>query len=820
MHKNMRRLNLIGMCVLAFAGLIQASPLTPQQALERMNDGRVKITGTARLESVPVYTARTADGVATAYVFNATDGNGFRILSADDAAYAVLGYSDTGSIDAANMSPELQWWLERLGAQMEYYISQGATTGEMTPRYAPMAAIAPQTKSKWNQDAPYYNDCPTLNGKTCYTGCVATSMAQVMYYHKFPEKGTGSNTYYWDKGDRNLSMDFSAQAFDWNNMLDEYNRNQYNDTQAAAVAFLMKSCGYSVDMGYGTDASGTQGCIISNALKEYFGYDGNINVKWRTTFSATEWAETIYNNLKNCGPVILNGHPYQEAGHSFICDGYNGDGYFHFNWGWGGVSDGWYLLECMNPESQGIGGASQGSAFNYGLNGIFGICKPTGNPVETQYGNLLMYGSCTAVFENQNGNEFIEFSRTSYYPDGWYCASDRTVSLQMGIIVEPVDGTAGETIDKGGLFNGSTRVSLSPGYVFTTTAGPRAIFPENLAEGRYKVTIATRDRNIDNAPYIPVLCPYGSANYVYVTIKDGEKSIENVPTPVLQPKSLTLESNLFYSRYAQYKVKVNNPSEYELTEVLSPALLQNGKIVMVGGVAPLTCNPNTETEVVWDARMILVNGASRPTSATQYTLAVVNPVTNEILGTYGEVTMSPDPGKATLRTTKLEIANCTAADETLESGSTISVYDIADSSFTADLDFTVWSGYFDGVINGAIYRINPANQNEQEFVQDVYSERKFMYEDDKASLAVPVEFKGGGHDILYALQFTYTSGNDTRSMRSVYFRTHAYSGVADVAVEENESVRYYNMQGMEITTPVKGQIVIVKKGNTTKKVRF
>lgn len=810
----MKRLNLICMCLLASAGM-QAAPLTPEQALERLNDGRMHKAGVAGLERVPVWTARTAEGTATAYVFNMADGNGYRILSADDAAYSVLGYSDTGCIDPDNMSPELKWWLKELGEQMEYYISRGATGGEIVPSYAPMAPIAPLTKSKWNQDAPYNNECPLLNTRVTYTGCVATSMAQVMYYHKYPEVGTGSNSYSWSNGNRTLSMDFSAQPFEWDSMLDQYTRGNYTTEQAKAVSFLMKSCGYSVNMNYGTSASGAQGPTIANALKEYFGYDQNVNVQWRVTYSASEWANKIYNNLKECGPVILNGHPYNDAGHSFICDGYNGDGYFHFNWGWGGMSDGWFLLECMNPESQGIGGASMGSAFNYGLNGIFGIQKPTGQPAEPNYGNLLMYGACTAEFEGTQ----IVFTRTEWYPSGWYCASDKDIRVNVGIIVEPVDGTPGEVITQSGTLMGSSRINMGPGYYYPTTDGPRAKFPTGLADGRYKVTIGVRDLNISGAPYIPVLCPYGAANYVYVTVKNGAKTIENVPTPTLQAENLTLESKLYYSRYARYKVKVKNPSDYELTETLSPALLTGNKVVMVGGVAPLTCEPNSENEIVWDAKMSLVSGATRPTSTTTYTLAIVNPVTNEVFGKYGDVTMEINPDKATLRVNSLTIENCTTEKETLSSGGTIDVYNVTNSrDFTASLDFYVWSGYFDGVVTGAIYETTLDNINDYDLIENVYSSRFYMDEEESQKLTIPIDFVNAETGKLYMLQFTYTSGSDVRPMRNIYF--HAQSTGVDEVAADDEPARYFNMQGIEIPAPVKDQIVIVKKGNTTSKVIF
>lgn len=810
----MKKLNLTGVCLLACAGM-QAAPLTPQQAIDRLNDGRMSIAGASRMETTPVWTARTANGTTTAYVFNMTDGKGYRILAADDAAYAVLGYSDTGSIDPDNMSPDLKWWLEQLGAQMEYYISKGATTGDVAPNYAPMAAIEPLTQSKWDQGTPYNNDCPKIGSSMTVTGCVATSMAQLMYYHKYPEKGSGSNSYGWDNGNKTLSMDFGAQAFDWNNMIDRYS-GAYNNAQAKAVAYLMKSCGYSVNMNYGTAASGAQGVTISYALKKYFGYDPNVNVKFRVVYSATEWANMIYDNLKNVGPVILNGHAYEDAGHSFICDGYNGQGYFHFNWGWNGMSDGWFLLECMNPESQGTGGASMGAAFNYGLNGIFGIQKPTGDAEQKQYANLLMYGACTAQI---NGNR-ITYTRTPWYPNGWYCASDHSIQVNVGIIIEPVDGTPGNTITKSGTLFGATRVSMSPGSYYPTESGPVATLPSDLADGRYKVTIGVRDMNIAGAPYNPILCPYGAANYVYVTVKNGVKTVQNVATPTLEPEQLTLESALYYSRFARYKLKIKNPSDYELTETLSPALLNGNRVVMVGGVAPVTCAPNKDEEIIWDAKMTLLNNADRPTKATKYTLAIVNPVTNEVLGKYGEVTMEPNPGSATLRLNSLDIQNCETKSETLPSGSSIQVYDVPNgNNFTVDMSFFIYSGYFDGVISGTINKVNPESITSTELISDIYNQRKYMYEDDQEEISVPVQFSDANPEDLYSIQFSYSTGSTTRAFRSIYFRVKT-SGVNDVIVDGNESVKYYNLQGMEIASPVKGQIVILKKGNKTFKIKL
>ena len=182
------------------------------------------------------------------------------------------------------------------------------------------------------------------------------------------------------------------QIADWLFSLD-------TDAQGKAVSQLMVAAGHSVQMEYGTEASGTQGSLIAEALINYFDYDKGCHPDWRAVYSYSEWENMVYDNLKNVGPLVFNGHPYNDGGHSFVCDGYDGDGYYHFNWGWGG------------------GGASAGAGFVYNLNGIFGIQKPNDDPKPEIKDNILMYGGCTATVSNGN----INFKRNTWYPDGWYC---------------------------------------------------------------------------------------------------------------------------------------------------------------------------------------------------------------------------------------------------------------------------------------------------------------------------------------------------------------------------------------------------------------
>lgn len=793
-----------------------AAPLTPEQALERMQQGHLGKISSVKVESQPVFTQMSTTGVPTLYVFNCPDNGGYRILSADDAAYAVLGYSYSGSIDPENMPSQLAWWLKKNGEMIAYY--SGITgDGQISPAATgDKERIDPLCSSKWDQDKPYYNDCPKEGTRRTYTGCVATSMAQAMYYHKYPEVGEGYNSYSWNGS--TLSMDFSETPFDWENMLDVYQSGKYSTTQANAVAFLMKSCGYSVNMNYGSDSSGTQGSMVGDALKTYFKYDGNCNVKWRMAYSETQWADMVYDNLKNVGPLVVNGHEYESAGHSFICDGYDGNGYFHFNWGWGGISDGWFSLEAMNPSAQGIGGGI-GGGFSYGVNAIFGIQPPTGQEVEREPDNMLCYGGVTA---SMNGR-YIEFKQNEWYPQGWYNATGHQIKVNLGVTIEPVDGTEGEVKEINGTFGNSRLINLKPGYYYGGTVEVRAPIPA-LNDGRYKVTLTVRDYS-DGAPEtrVPIIVSYGCPNYVYLNVNGGVMTVENVAVAQLVAENLTLDSELYFDCNARYKATLKNESEFELTENVVPALLKNNKIIMVGNQPPTTISPESEEEVEWICKMKLFGNNSKPTVETEYELAIVNPVTSEILGKYGNVTMKPKPATARLVGNSFKIEGATI--ETVESNIGNAFVSITETGqMNTVLKYIVETGFFDGVISYSIYkRAGLEDYGSQELMEaGIYSCQPLEPQGTESTLNVPVNFTQAQVGDYYVLRANYTSGNVERLLMNLNFRVKSnQSGVVEVEVENGDaSVRYFNMQGMEIKELVPGEIVIIRQGCKSRKVRF
>lgn len=304
-------------------------------------------------------TERKAD-LNTIYIMSDSEGSGQVVfLAADDVAAPLLGYCDTSDFEINNMPPALQYMLDCYSNQIAQATARGALP--FTPNAATdqRADIAPLVKTLWDQGEPYNQECPRIDNTATYTGCVATAMAQVMNYHRWPNTATGFISYAWGNGGTSLSMDFSTISFDWANMLNVYTVSSPLAARQA-VATLMKACGYSIEMNYGTDASGAWSANVGAALINYFGYAKNIRYLQRNHYLYADWLDIIYGELAAGRPVQYGGYNSQ-AGHSFVIDGYRAEGgYFHVNWGWSGMSNGYFLIYSLDPDSQGIGGSMSG----------------------------------------------------------------------------------------------------------------------------------------------------------------------------------------------------------------------------------------------------------------------------------------------------------------------------------------------------------------------------------------------------------------------------------------------------------------------------
>ena len=394
------------LCLVLCVLMAQAGPVDKQQAQQQAQAFFAKKGKTLKKVSKPYKAPRKAATTDEAYyyVFNSEGNNGFVIVSGDDRTAPVFGYSDTGSFDEKNIPENMRAWLEgyveeikALDSETPVMSSDAPLTG-MRKAESVKRPIAPLITTKWNQDSPYNDNCPTYNGSKCATGCVATAMAQVMYYYRAQSvSATTAEIPAYTISKRGISIPATPanSPIDWANMTDTYSSSS-TAAQNAAVAALMAYCGRSVEMEYGP-SSGAVSQYVPSALEKYFGYaTGGLCIS-REAYTLQEWEDMVYEELLAKRPLFYGGSS-AGGGHAFVVDGYDGEGLFHFNWGWGGMSNGYFLLQVANPgNNSGIGASATSDGYASKQSAIFGV-----NPSSAADAlHAIPYGSFSNVSANQ-----------------------------------------------------------------------------------------------------------------------------------------------------------------------------------------------------------------------------------------------------------------------------------------------------------------------------------------------------------------------------------------------------------------------------------
>ena len=348
------------------------------------------------------------------YVFANGEDKGFTIVSGDDRMPEVVGYSAQGTYDPdhlpANYVGFMKAYQETVEALLkgDAQVSGGlAEVRQWRAERAGSAAVAPLLDGiKWDQREPYNNMCPLYEGTNrSVTGCVATAMAQVMMYYKNPKKLKSTIESYTTKAyGINIPAIYSGATYDWDNMLPDYSKSDYNSAQADAVAKLMYHCGAAVKMDYGP-LSGAN--VTPAILATYFGYDADLMQDLtRTVFTLQQWMTLIDNELKAKRPILYSGQS-SDGGHEFVCDGSDGKGLYHINWGWGGYQDGYFDLTILQPQKGGAGSGSAVDGYNRNCSMIIGIAPDNGKVDEP----LASYPQIMSI--NQNAQCGITWTKTT-----------------------------------------------------------------------------------------------------------------------------------------------------------------------------------------------------------------------------------------------------------------------------------------------------------------------------------------------------------------------------------------------------------------------
>lgn len=309
-------------------------------------------------------TARLSSNSAPAYyVFNNESGPGFVIVSGDDAALPILGYSDSYNFKSEGMPSNLSWWLNTMGSQVKD-LRQSGTSSYSGSANVGQDVVKYET-ALWDQGEPYYNACPMYRGQYSATGCGPTAIAITMRYWEWPDAGVGSiPSYRTESYSIRVSARTLGAAYDWKNMpLTDGAYSNWTSEQKNQVSRLMADIGAATEADYSPDGTGIYDDMVPVALAKYMKYDKSMYVAWRDYYSASEWYPLIRNEIEN-GPVIYAGSD-DMGGHMFVLDGYTSADYYHVNWGWGGMANGYYVLTALNPDEQGMGANDLGTYNEY-----------------------------------------------------------------------------------------------------------------------------------------------------------------------------------------------------------------------------------------------------------------------------------------------------------------------------------------------------------------------------------------------------------------------------------------------------------------------
>ena len=319
-------------------------------------------------DSSAIANTRSVGETPTFYVVTPVSGPGFVIIAGDDAVTPILAYSTTYSApSAAVLPPNFAEWLKYVDYSVRNVRAKGVVADDATAQlwsegYQPVNAIMLNT-ARWSQVAPYNNQCPMDDGAHSLTGCTQTAVAIIMHHNRWPERAKGVTEPYTTLG---KGIDVPARdlnhAYDWDNMLDTYVEGEYSDAEAEAVAVLMADLGYAFKAEYTAVDTGALPDMM--ALYEKFGYSPSSRITRRKSYTDEYWNSLVRGEIEEGNPIFYTGYTEDNAGHAFVLDGIDDNNYFHVNWGWGGIYDGFFLLDGLTLDNY---------EFDYNQWAIFGM---------------------------------------------------------------------------------------------------------------------------------------------------------------------------------------------------------------------------------------------------------------------------------------------------------------------------------------------------------------------------------------------------------------------------------------------------------------
>lgn len=762
---------------------LNARQLSPEQALSRLKEIPTRSSVGLSQQNVdqPIMTLEQ-DGFKSLYIFNKGE-NGYMIVSADDCAVPLLGYSDNDKFDVENIPSQLKWWLDFYSKEIKY-ASENQIMTVNSSSSTDKTPISPLLSTLWNQNSPYNNDCPMDNGSRSVTGCVATAMAQTMKYYNWPEKGTGSNSYTWNN--QTLSLDFSNITFDWNNMTDTYSSSS-TSAQNAAVAKLMYACGVSVNMDYSSSESGASSYNMGTALYNNFGYSDAMTNLIRAFYTTSDWENIVYDQLSQGMPVLYGGQS-NEGGHQFVCDGYSSDGYFHFNWGWAGQSDGYYLLSALDPMSQGIGGSTTG--FNYDQSILINI-QPKNQSNITAVPTIYCYGNFEVNKTSTYLGSQVEFKSS----DGFFNFGVKEYKGNFGIKITDSNNNTQYVANQ----NTETIQVLSGVTYYTIT------LPSDLENGKYFVTPAFN--GVSSGSWTDILAPLSGTQFLTMTVNGDNVTFEDGKGADISVSDFSLASNIYLNTNFKATFSIENTGTSEYYGQLMFALMnEQGQVVDETSSAmavDVEAGQSKNVEFISEFASEIENSNNQYETVEpgNYVLVIFDMMTNNIIYEYSqEITVNEAPATTELRVTNFGLAN----------GTTV-VTDINNVKFTGTVECT--EGYYANQVKVAVFA-KGASSTSIEGSSDFLFLEEGQSSEFSASASINSAQEG---DEYFAAVF---DANNNQLTDALYFTIgNSDSRIKNIEDSSFSEPHYYNLNGIEISSyNLTPGIYIVRHNNTTSKV--
>lgn len=714
------------------------------------------------------------------YIFNAGNGQGFVVVSGDDATAQVLGYADKGDFDYEKAPDNMKAWLYEYSQEINYLQKHPSNTSHTLHRTNNKSSISPLLTSEWDQDEPFNNSCPDFfsYGK-CVTGCVATAMAQLMYNHRANSvKATTATipaykcrTNWSGYGQISVSKIPAGTMLDWNNMTDTYSSSS-SDASKAAVANLIFYCGASVQMDYKNSAnggSGAQSNSIPIALKKYFGYQSSTDIIIRDNYTMDDWNQTIYDEISANRPVIYSGTASSGSGHEFIIDGYESStNTYHVNWGWGGYCDGYFKLSVLDPAEGGIGSGTIGDGYQFNQTAIINA-EPGSN-------NIASNHPLTAKDLTISGNTI------SYYP---YNDSGEKETFYYGIGIRNDDGSYTP------LATASTPLTLDAGqYISNPIKSFQVTLPSSTSEAKLVPISHTSGNNEwvscwSKSKYILAQAD-ASGNVTLTMMPQYTITVENVKT-----------GNLLVSNH-------NIPVSFDL--------VNSGSNGFYGTLYYFSQKDGGSKEKVKD-NLVEVDANSRasqtvgfvPTEAGTYTFYICYDASgNEVLGsTTFEVTEGQSPSTQAASIVSINVENADFENEALDDDKTSTVIPLKTMNLKGDCQIKLNQDLTGTDIIIYLYQYD---ETSKKYGNKKYPAR-YITVTGSAGTSFSLQFNFSGlTDGKYMLSIQGGTVDSNHDIKSPIFNLNEYRFLVGTATGIEECIQpvsdapvvIYNLQGVKV----------------------